>query len=252
MSTKHLRRKLLEKEEADAKDSVETEQQSPGASDDNESGELGTKRVNLFELLNEDEDTDANHADSQTPIAKQTLSTNKNKQIKPARKKKKNKKQSEKVVAENEDFDAVLKEYGSASATGDNISDLAAGTEGTTAMAESKLFEIEFRNLDPEVEIKRMLGQRLGNVHRQTKQRGLGGKLVQPKSNWGVVRGSGLSMKLVAELPNGVKQFTFEHSTSYQTAQKLFWEAVEGSNPDVFVVRFYVFYLLTVMPPVTG
>ncbi len=38
----------------------------------------------------------------------------------------------------------------------------------------------------------------------------------------------------------GVKWFKFEHNVQYQTAQKLFWEAVDTHSPDALAVLYVV------------
>ncbi|XP_046391016.1 transcription factor 25 [Ischnura elegans] len=103
----------------------------------------------------------------------------------------------------------------------------------------SGILSVEHRNLNPNIEMKRIFGSKVIQTE-QSKRRGRGRGtlkstwLVTPKENWPSIGKSGLSMSL-AETKNGIQYFKYEHNFSYQQIQMKFLEAVESLNPDNIV-----------------
>ncbi|XP_071443869.1 ribosome quality control complex subunit TCF25 [Hetaerina americana] len=114
-------------------------------------------------------------------------------------------------------------------------------TDGKPASSKkfSGILSVEHRNLNPNIEMKRIFGSKVIQTE-QSKRRGRGRGtlkstwLVTPKENWPQIGKSGLSMSLV-ETKNGIQYFKYEHNFSYQQIQMKFLEAVESLNPDNIV-----------------
>uniref|UniRef100_A0A0B6ZE96 Transcription factor 25 n=1 Tax=Arion vulgaris TaxID=1028688 RepID=A0A0B6ZE96_9EUPU len=201
---------------------------------------------NPFELLNKDEEDyseaekeeDA-HEDIQN---KQQTDTS---QVKSKKKKKKNKikrKESEndhvqqpevvdEVEASLQEVNRILGDPGTAILHEPN--------NGVSFSASMKpLLHLDFRNLNPEVELKRVFGSEAirgeqPNRNRRQRNRPVqrASRLVQVKDTWHSVRGLGLSMKYIEQ----TQEFVFEHSLAYQKLQHKFADAVDSVYADNIV-----------------
>ena len=109
------------------------------------------------------------------------------------------------------------------------------------------LLGIEYKNLNPENEMKKIFGSRVVQAENRTKRGHGGGRsraplrsshsIIVPKAQWpNPGKTGGLSMRFVDSDKDGYQYFTFEHSQQYQTVQNQFFEAVETMNPDFIVV----------------
>lgn len=128
------------------------------------------------------------------------------------------------------------------------------GTDSGTLQAHSgsggrSLLSIEYKNLNPENEMKRMFGSKVvlqADTHHHRTKRGprhhrahhtrVGHWLVVPKPSWPQPGKTGLSMKFLESDKFGNQYFTFEHSPSYQSVQKRFFNAVDSLNPELIIV----------------
>ncbi|BFZ12900.1 hypothetical protein BsWGS_15939 [Bradybaena similaris] len=97
------------------------------------------------------------------------------------------------------------------------------------------LLHIDYRNLNPETELKRLFGSDVvrgeqSGRNRRHRNRPLhrSSRLVQVKDTWHSTGGSGLAMKFLDQ----TKEFAFEHSSVYQKLQHQFADAVDSGHPD--------------------
>ncbi|KAH9508892.1 Transcription factor 25 [Bulinus truncatus] len=108
---------------------------------------------------------------------------------------------------------------------------------GHFTMSLKGLLHIDYRQLNPETELKRIFGSQVvrGEQPRNRRQRNCplhrSGRLVQPKDTWHSTSGSGLSMKYLGETDG----FVFEHSSAYQKIQHQFCDAVESGHPELII-----------------
>ncbi|XP_041375879.1 transcription factor 25-like [Gigantopelta aegis] len=98
------------------------------------------------------------------------------------------------------------------------------------------LLRVEYRNLNPDNELKRIFGSRVvrsENMRPRNRNRPYQRptKLVQCRDNWPPIGKNGLSMCL-SESRSSSQYFTFEHSHQYQQIQFMFFDAVETLNPE--------------------
>ncbi|CAG9805699.1 unnamed protein product [Chironomus riparius] len=108
---------------------------------------------------------------------------------------------------------------------------------------------IQYKNLNPQVEMKRMFGK-IVNQEQQKKRRAGGGTfrslksvyMSNPKESWPQINRTGLFMNIVpapdispTKNEKNVIFFSFEHSQSYQTIQRKFLESVESIDSDNIV-----------------
>lgn len=200
---------------------------------------------NPFELLNrsneEQEEEAKTDDDSQTvqPVPKP--------QAKTKKKKKKNKqkqKNNEDTQSQGHDLQEAVDEI---EASVQEVNRLLGDPGGATRLDSSgvvfspnakPLLHIDYRNLNPETELKRLFGSEVvrgeqPGRNRRHRNRPLqrGSRLVQVKDTWHSTGGSGLSMKYLDQ----TKEFVFEHSPAYQKLQHKFADAVDSGHPDNIV-----------------
>uniref|UniRef100_A0A914UX17 Transcription factor 25 n=2 Tax=Plectus sambesii TaxID=2011161 RepID=A0A914UX17_9BILA len=252
MSTKHLKKALAQKEAvAEAADADRDEND-----EDEEDSGAKPERKNLFALLQEDEEfesEDPSDKNAKDPANTTNVGSSPDKTAKKRKKKNKKKQASTKEAEDADNFDKILLEYGADR----HEMQTGSGNEGegkdVTLMAEAELFKIDYRNMNPDSEMRRILGAkfRINDQAPETRRKGgrISGKLVQRKAQWPPLKNTGLSMSQVQVLSGEVRVFAFEHGAAYQTAQQMFWEAVDSMNPDAFVaiLREYPYHIDTLL-----
>ncbi|KAG8224133.1 hypothetical protein J437_LFUL001827 [Ladona fulva] len=206
--------------------------------------------VNRYDLLNqqslsESEVKEDDDHETETKDAKDSLGEDR---ASSRRKKKKKKKKSVKSLScrrSSEDIEVdeversvreVNKMLGETPSSQNYL-----GNEVNAAMQKklTGILSIEHRNLNPNIEMKRIFGSKVVQSE-QNKKRGRGRGtlkstwLVTPRENWPQIGKPGLSMSLV-EMKEGVLYFKYEHNLHYQQIQMKFLEAVESLNPDNIV-----------------
>lgn len=115
-----------------------------------------------------------------------------------------------------------------------------------------QLLSIEYKNLNPENEMKKIFGSKVvqqahhhlsHHRHRGRSRAALrvgSHSIIIPKANWpNPGKAGGLSMKFIDSDSAGNQYFSFEHSEKYQEVQKTFFQAVDSMNPDFIVVCNY-------------
>lgn len=207
-------------------------------------------RLNPFELLNEpeNEEADDKSEDEMQESAQEieTISCHEGKGAKKKKKKTNKKKGKEKSFPDTnnggteknpiDEIEASLLEVNRL--LGDPGTASAAVADSSTFTVNMKpLLHIDYRNLNPDTEMKRMFGSDLfkgeqNQRNRNTRQRNRpvlrSTKLVQTKDTWHSTGGSGLSMKYLGE-EHG---FVFEHSLAYQKLQHRFLDGIESGLPE--------------------
>lgn len=115
------------------------------------------------------------------------------------------------------------------------------------------LLSVEYKHLNPEMEMKRMFGSRVVELENQrpAHHRRGGGRnrgvrhrapiksafhLVVPKPGWPSPGKTGLSMKYVETDEAGNQYFKYEHDAEYQQVQVELLQAIESHQPDFIVV----------------
>ena len=115
------------------------------------------------------------------------------------------------------------------------------------------LLSVEYKHLNPEMEMKRMFGSRVVELENQrpVHHRRGGGRnrgvrhrapiksafhLVVPKPGWPSPGKTGLSMKFVESDGAGNQYFKYEHDAEYQQVQVELLQAIESHQPDFIVV----------------
>lgn len=206
------------------------------------------KSNNLFELLTEKEEDEVKEEDEEN-IASSEVKNNYQSgkiqhEVKSTKKKKKRNKKKDKETPlqkheePEDDVEASLREVNRI------LGDLQAGgsmddgDQGTFSAKVKPLLHIDYRHLNPEMELKRMFGAEIVRSEHQQRKRQhrnrplqRSSRLVQPKDTWHSTGGSGLSMKYLGEQEG----FVFEHSPVYQKIQHQFSDAVESGRPEYII-----------------
>ncbi|XP_005105822.2 transcription factor 25 [Aplysia californica] len=202
--------------------------------------------LNPFELLNEpdNEEPEENEVEEPDPEL-ETTSVLKTEAKGAKKKKKKNKKGKEKVAPDLNGGCSEKDPIDEVEASVQEVNRIL-GDPGTACAAEDRssiqfsvnmkpLLHIDYRNLNPDTEMKRMFGSDLfrgeqQQRHRRRRNRPVlrSTKLVQVKDTWHSTGGSGLSMKYLGE-ENG---FVYEHSSAYQKFQHRFLDGIESGYPE--------------------
>ncbi|GAO48501.1 hypothetical protein G7K_2674-t1 [Saitoella complicata NRRL Y-17804] len=248
---------------------VEDEPVGSGSEEEEEEDTPAPKAQNLFAMLNEGDDDDDDDDEDATEVLPATTMVKENliaePSPKPSKKKNKKKKKSKGKAAavpssppadDEDDIDAALRainqKYGSDASTPQR-------TQTSTPILGSSshdLWSVDSKSLDAEAEMKRMFGSKVVNSDRPEAgparprirgqlPRGLAkalsasagkkGILIQPKENWpGVIKG-GLGMEIVERHDDGVMEFKFSHSRTYQDVQRQFYMCVNSYDPNNLV-----------------
>jgi outer membrane biosynthesis protein TonB len=147
-------------------------------------------------LLQDDGENETEEPSEKNAKEDAVTTNNENSSEKAAKKRKKKNKKKQATTKEAEhtdDFDKILQEYGA-----DPHEQTAAVGDGDgkdmTLMAEAELFKIDYRNMNPDHEMRRILGAKFRvNEAPETRRKGsrVNGKLVQRKATWPPLRNTG-------------------------------------------------------------
>ncbi|GAB5588492.1 hypothetical protein Unana1_03392 [Umbelopsis nana] len=143
-----------------------------------------------------------------------------------------------------EELDQLLRKE-SRGKTG-KIADAPAANESVSA-ALRQVLSVESKYLDADAEMKRMFGSKV--VNKEMRERSHGRvlkktRLASPKVDWSPYSQQGLSMK-VLDSQDGITEFCYVQSESYQDAQLEFLECVESHDPNNIVLlnRYYPYHV---------
>ncbi|XP_047125675.1 ribosome quality control complex subunit TCF25 [Hydra vulgaris] len=200
---------------------------------------------NLFSLLLVEDDVNSNdHFSEQDDVnISSPVSTSSSK------KKKKKKKSSKKLNKNNtvvDDVDAAIREvteiYGDVNSGTQTVSDTSA------AFSNKSVFCIDYRNLNPENELKRKFGANVINRDKRTNQHAHKAHkttLITPRENWQRFSNVGIKMKLVQQENKNNLVFAFEHLENYQAIQFKFLDAVQSldHNNIVALLNAYPYHI---------
>ncbi|XP_065675023.1 ribosome quality control complex subunit TCF25-like [Hydra vulgaris] len=200
---------------------------------------------NLFSLLLVEDDVNSNdHFSEQDDVnVASPVSTSSSK------KKKKKKKGSKKLNKNNtiaDDVDAAIREvteiYGDVNSGTQSVSDTSA------AFSNKSVFCIDYRNLNPENELKRKFGANVVNRDKRTNQHAHKvhkTTLITPRENWQRFSNVGIKMKLVQQENKNNLVFAFEHLENYQAIQFKFLDAVQSldHNNIVALLNAYPYHI---------
>ncbi|CAO3687714.1 unnamed protein product [Umbelopsis vinacea] len=110
-----------------------------------------------------------------------------------------------------------------------------------------QVLSVETKYLDADAEMKRMFGSKV--VNKEMRERSHGRvlkktRLATPKIDWSPYSQQGLSMK-VLDSKDGITEFCYVQSESYQDAQLEFLECVESHDPNNIVLlnRYYPYHI---------
>lgn len=160
------------------------------------------------------------------------------KQKKKRKKKKKKGKEPIKILDEEDEIDASIREVNEILGELPQVNSNAVfDSDSNVTMAMKALLAVEHKNLNPDNEMRKIFGSRVVQTEqsrRRNNQRRTAIRntwLARPKDTWPVMGKAGLSMELL-EAKHGVQYFTFQHSKAYQQIEFHFMDAVESLNPQ--------------------
>ncbi|XP_059164904.1 ribosome quality control complex subunit TCF25-like [Physella acuta] len=202
---------------------------------------------NPFELLEQGDGERDDITDEQEELDQKLKSADlpengsmKSKKNKKKKKKKgKDKENEENLKMPGDEIEASLQEVNRILGDPGTASSQSSNRDEAYSVNMKPLLHIDYRNLNPETELKRMFGAQVirGEQQQQRNRRHRNhplhrsSRLVQPKDTWHNTGGIGVSMKYLGENEG----FTFEHSPAYQKIQHQFCDAVESGHPELII-----------------
>ncbi|KAL7754111.1 hypothetical protein RI367_000091 [Sorochytrium milnesiophthora] len=107
-------------------------------------------------------------------------------------------------------------------------------SKATAAGAKKHLLSIDARNMDPDIEMRRLFGSKIINEEVSKRRYAKIGRrtlLATPRDTWPRLDSIGLDMELVSS-DDGVLLYTFKHSARYQEIQKQFYLCLKTHDPS--------------------
>ncbi|KAH8550823.1 transcriptional repressor TCF25-domain-containing protein [Umbelopsis sp. PMI_123] len=230
---------------------------------ENETSTSSKPAKNLFDLLDEGSDDDEvvveDEQEEDVPIQPVAISPSKKKN----KKKKGKKAQKTQTVDSNqssspatttkksdvgdmtlEELDQLLRKETMGYA-GEGATKSVASTNAAFVLRQALSVETKF--LDADAEMKRMFGSKV--VNKEMRERSHGRvlkktRLASPKVDWSPYSQQGLSMRVI-DSKDGITEFCYVQSESYQDAQLEFLECVESHDPNNIVLlnRYYPYHI---------
>ncbi|KAF7988381.1 hypothetical protein HCN44_000954 [Aphidius gifuensis] len=231
---------------------VENHQDDDTSDNDVSITEKKTKNFNVFDLLNDDSDTEKQEENNEVnvpSVSHQESSEDETiKRKKKRKKKRKNDKQVQKVSSDiddndDEEIDEIersVREVNRLLGEPVPCSSKTSSNDTSNISLKYKVLSVQHKYLNPQNELNRICGSK----NNQSKQRGNNGRTnfrktwLTSQSDWISTGKSGLSMSVDKSMTNSndnIQYFIFNHSTSYQKIQKKFYTAVESQSPDNIV-----------------
>uniref|UniRef100_A0A1I8AKY5 Transcription factor 25 n=1 Tax=Steinernema glaseri TaxID=37863 RepID=A0A1I8AKY5_9BILA len=210
MSSKHLRMKLLEKEE----NGNEVEESS-GEEEEQQTRKAPINRFAALGLMEDDDDEEEEEKPSEVnPAPVSSAATEKK------RKKNKNRKNKKKTNKKNDEDEERAPEGD------DETETLSAADAKERAKLYARYLAVDAQGVNAENEMKRLLGKAFGaasggNNSKRRNATFVPGRIVKAKPNWPPLV-AGLGTEVVRE-ENGTTWFKFVHNNNYRELQQLFW-----------------------------
>ncbi|KAK0429166.1 hypothetical protein QR680_011230 [Steinernema hermaphroditum] len=211
MSSKHLRKKLLEKEE----NGLEELEVSSGEEEEHQERKAPINRFAALGLVEDDDDEDEDEKQPESkPVASASSAATEKK--KKRNKNKKNKKKMHKKTGESDKISECDEE-------GEHLS---AADMKKRAQLYAMYLSVDAQGVNAENEMKRLLGKAFGaasgtNNSKRRNATFVPGRITKAKPTWPPVV-AGLSTEVVRE-ENGITWFKFAHNNNYRQLQQLFW-----------------------------
>lgn len=192
---------------------------------------------NPFLLLEDDDANCEEHSEEEKQETKTNVPVTGNRKKKKKKKKIREKTNDKKEESEAlNDIDSTLQEVEQILG-GKNSAYIQDTDQSTLTSSMKALLTVEHKNLNPDIEMKRIFGSRVVQAEisrrqpRNSRLRKRANWLTIYKDTWPAISKTGLSMSL-KENRNGNQYFQYEHSKEYQNVQFQFYEAVESLNPQ--------------------